>query len=172
MSCIHSYTGMSRVVPARLPPDLVRGIDQLVKSGRYANRSEVVKDATRLLLSSGDQPPPSSMAKAAARLAALLAAWNTPAIEAIVLYGSTARGETTPESDIDLLVIIREGKPWIVRRTLYELIYPVIASLGVDISLTVLPKNHWLDMIVQGDPLAASILKEGLPLWGRFTRQS
>ncbi len=172
MSCIHSYTGMSRVVPARLPPDLARGIDQLVKSGRYANRSQVIKEATKLLLSSGDQPPPSSMAKPAARLAALLAAWNTPAIETIILYGSTARGEATTESDIDLLVIIKEGKPWIVRRALYQLIYPVIASLGVDISLTVLPKNDWLDMIGKGDPLAASILKEGLPLWGRFTRQS
>ncbi len=171
MSCIHLYTDMSRVVPARLPPDLAKGIDQLVKSGRYANRSEVIKEATRLLLSSGDHPPPSSMAKAAARLATLIAAWNTPTIESIVLYGSLARGETTPESDVDMLVIIREGKPWMIRRALYELIYPVIASLGVDISLIVLTKGDWQGMIKEGDPLARSILKDGRPLWGRFNQQ-
>ncbi len=166
------YTGMSRVVPARLPLDLARGIDQLVKSGRYANRSEVIKEATRLLLSSGDQPPPSSMAKAAARLAALIGAWNTPAIESIVLYGSVARGEAAPQSDVDLLVIIKEGKSWMVRRALYELIYPVIVSLGVNISLIVLTKEDWHGMMEKGDPFAQSILKEGQPLWGKFNQQS
>jgi predicted nucleotidyltransferase len=163
---------MSRVVPARFPRDLAKGVDRLVKSGRYPNRSEVIKAATRLLLSSGDQPPPSSMARAAARLTALLAAWNMPTIETIVLYGSQAREEATPESDIDLLVIIKEGKAWMVRRRLYEFIYPVIASLGIDISLTVLTKTDWLSMIDKDDPLAASILKEGVPLWGPFSRQT
>lgn len=163
---------MSRVIPTRLPPDLAKGVEDLVKTGRYPNRSEVVKEAIRLLLSSGDLPPAPSMAKAAARLAALLAAWNTPAVETIVLFGSTARGEATPESDIDLLVITKEGKPWLVRRTLYELIYPIIASLGVDISLTVFQRNDWLKMLSEGDPLAASIIKEGIPLWGSLNRQS
>jgi len=164
---------MSRIVPARLPLDIARGIDKLVKSGRYANRSEVIREATRLLLlSSGDQPPPSSMAKPAARLAALIAAWNTPTIESIVLYGSLAWGEASAESDIDLLVIISEGISWTVRRALYKLIYPIIASFGVDIFLIVLTKEDWNAMIENSDPLAQSIMKEGQPLWGRFNQQS
>src|SRR2546430_3519324 len=84
---------MSRVVPARLPAELVRGVNALVKSGRYANRSEVVKEATKLLLSSGGLPPPSSMAKVAARLVSVLVAWNSLGVESVTLYGSVARGE-------------------------------------------------------------------------------
>jgi Arc/MetJ-type ribon-helix-helix transcriptional regulator len=163
---------MSRVVPARLPPDLARGIDRLVKMGRYSNRSEVIKEATRLLLSSGEEPTPASMAKSAARLTSLLIAWNTPHVETIILYGSTAREEVTPESDVDLLVIIKDGKPWLVRRSLYGLIYPVIASLGVDISLNVQTKSSWVQMIAQGDPLTTSITKEGLTLWPSQPRQN
>jgi Arc/MetJ-type ribon-helix-helix transcriptional regulator len=163
---------MSRVVPTRLPPDLARGIDRLVKTGRYSNRSEVIKEATRLLLSSGEEPTPASMAKTAARLSALLIGWNTPQVETIILYGSTAREEVTPESDVDLLVIIKDGKPWLVRRVLYGLIYPVIASLGVDISLNIQTKNAWLEMIAQGDPLTTSITKEGLTLWPSPLRQN
>ncbi len=163
---------MSRVVPARLPPDLARGIDRLVKSGRFANRSEVIKEATRLLLSAGDMPPPSSMARSAARLVSLLVEWNTPDVKAIVLFGSLARGELTSQSDIDILVIIRRGRPWKVRRTLYEVIYPVIAALGVDVSLLVLDRGAWLSMVQQGDPLAASILKEGVLLRGNLEHRA
>ncbi len=155
-------------MPSRLPPDLVRGIDRLVKSGRYANRSEVVKEATRLLLSSGDLPPPSSLAKVAARVVSLIVAWNTPTVESVVLYGSVARGEATSQSDIDILIIVSQGKPWQIRKTLYELIYPVIAGLGLDISLTVFSRDSWLGMLRQGDPFATSVLKEGLLLWGQL----
>src|SRR5207247_11265888 len=83
---------MSRVVPARLPAELVRGLNALVKSGRYANRSEVVKEATRLLLSSGGLPPPSSMAKVAARLVSVVVAWNWLGVESVSRYGPVDRG--------------------------------------------------------------------------------
>lgn len=161
---------MSRVVPARLPPDLAKGIDRLVRSGRFANRSEAIKEATRLLLSAGDLPPPSSMARAASRLVSLLVAWNAPSVDAIVLYGSLARGEAGARSDIDILVVISRGEAWKVRRSLYDLIYPVIVALGVDVSLLVLNRGSWLSMAQQGDPLAGSILKEGVVLWGRLAR--
>jgi len=157
---------MSRVIPARLPPDLARGIDRLVKSGRFANRSEVIKEATRLLLSSGDTPPPSSMARSAARLVSLIVAWNTPSLEAVVLFGSLARSEFTPESDIDILVLISRGSAWKIRRALYNQIYPVIAGLGLDISLIVVDRETWQSMVKQGDPLAVSIRQEGVVLWG------
>src|SRR5438034_11604270 len=122
---------MSRVVPARLPAELVRGVNALVKSGRYANRSEVVKEATKLLLSSGGLPPPSSMAKVAARLVSVLVAWNSLGVESVTLYGSVARGEAGSQSGCDILVVGDKGEPWRAGRRLYELIYPIIAVLVV-----------------------------------------
>jgi len=163
---------MSRVVPARLPAELVRGVNALVKSGRYANRSEVIKEATRLLLSSGGLPSPSSMAKVAARLVSVLVAWNSLGVESVTLYGSVARGEAGSQSDVDILVVIDKGEAWRIRRSLYELIYPVIAVLGVDISLMVVRRSDWLDMLAGRDPFAVSVLKEGRPLWGELTRQA
>src|SRR5713101_513367 len=161
---------MSRVVPARLPIELVRGVNGLVKSGRYANRSEVIKEATKLLLSSGGLPPPSSMGKVAARLVSALVTWNMFGVESVTLYGSFAKGKAVSGSDVDLLVIIDRGEPWKVRRSLYEIIYPVIAVLGVDVSLMVIRQEDWLEMLGNGDPFAASVLGEGQPLWRQLKR--
>jgi len=160
---------ISRVVPARLPPELARGVNALVKSGRYRSRSEVIKEATRLLLSSGGFPPPSSMTMVAARLVSLLVAWDSLGVESVTLYGSVARGEAGSQSDVDILVVVDKGEPWRIRRSLYELIYPVIAVLGVDISLMVVRSDDWLEMLGNGDPFAALVVKEGRPLWGQLT---
>jgi len=162
--------GMSRVVPTRLPIELVRGVNQLVKSGRYANRSEVIKEATRLLLSSGGLPARLAMAEVAARLVSVLVAWNSVGVESVTLYGSVARGEAGLQSDVDILVVVDKGEAWRTRRSLYELIYPIIVVLGVDISLMIVRREDWLDMLRSSDPLALSVLKEGRPLWGHLTR--
>lgn len=138
----------------------------MVKSGRFANRSEVIREATKLLLSAGDTPPQASKARSTAHLVSLMIAWTTPDVKAIVLYGSLARAEFTPQSDIDILTIIGRGVPWRVRRTLYDIIYPVIVGMGVDVSLLVVERAGWLNMIQEGDPLARSIRKEGVLLWG------
>src|SRR2546429_3752601 len=122
---------MSRVVPARLPAELVRGVNALVKSGRYANRSEVVKEATKLLLSSGGLPPPSSMAKVAARLVSVLVAWNSLGVESVTLYGSVARGEAGSPSGGGILVVGGKGGAWRGKKGLYQHNQPTPAGLGV-----------------------------------------
>ncbi len=162
--------GMSRVVPARLPAELAKGIDRLVRTGRFANRSEVIKEAARLLITSGDSVSQSSKARASSRLASLMIAWNMPVVETMILYGSVARGEAGSQSDIDILVIIGEGEPWKARRSMYELIYPVMVSFGVDISLMVVTREDWKKMLEQHDPFAVSVMKEGRPLWGSLVR--
>ena len=100
---------MSHVVPTRLPNELARGVNALVKSGRYANRSEVIREATRLLLSSGGLPPPSSMVRIAERLVSALVDWNKLGVESVTLYGSVARGESGSQSDVDILVEFEPG---------------------------------------------------------------
>ncbi len=143
-----------------------------MKTGRFSNRSEAIKEATRSLLSSGELPSSAAMARAAAQLTCLMITWNTPTVEAVVLYGSLARGTAGPESDVDLLVLLGRGEAWKLRRQLYDLVYPVLASLGVDISLNVLAKTTWQEMLRQNDPLARSILKEGVALWGSLNKRS
>ncbi len=39
-------------------------------------------------------------------------------IEDIRLYGSKARGDSTPESDLDVLVLVREPLDWVTKRSI------------------------------------------------------
>jgi predicted nucleotidyltransferase len=150
--------------------EIVRGVNALVKSGRYRNRSEVIKEATRMLLSSGGSLPPSSMANIAARLVSALVDWDSLGAGSVTLYGSVARGEAGSQSDVDILVVLNKGEPWRIRRRIYELVYPVIEVLGVDISLMVVRSEDWLEMLGNSEPFATQVLKEGRSLWGQLTR--
>lgn len=158
---------MSQVVPARLPSGLVRGVDRLVRSGKYRNRSEVLKEGTRLLVSSPDSPPV-AMVKTVSRLASMVMAWGRPGVKAVVLFGSAARGTPTVDSDVDLLVVVEEGDAWRVRSSLYELIYPIMVGSNLDISLMVATVAGWRRMVREEDPIVESILKDGQILWGRL----
>lgn len=160
---------MSQVVPARLSIDLVKQLNQYVKEGRYANRSEVIQEAVRQLVSAGALSPLASSMNMMARLASLIIAWNSPIVETILLYGSLARGETRLESDIDLLIIINPDTTpaWKIRQEYYKLIYPLMVSSGIDISLNVVEDKTWKNMVREEDPLTKEVLREGVSLWKR-----
>ena len=101
-----------------------------------------------------------------ATLASSIITWNEKTTADIILFGSTARGEATTESDVDLLILTEEAHPWKVRQRLYDLIYSLIAVLEVDISLIVINKETFTKMIKDKDPFAISIINEGVQLQG------
>ena len=82
----------------------------------------------------------------------------------VVLYGSVARGDDTPESDVDIALFLKEP----LRR---ELIDPMIAVLddlnwkydkvfsAVDIDQSLY--NQWVEYL----PYYQNIRKEGIVLW-------
>src|SRR5947199_9511320 len=94
------------------------------------------------------------MARVAAHLVSVLVSWNSLGVESVTLYGSVARGEAGGESDVDILVVVEKGEAWRIRRSLYELIYTVIAALGVDISLIDVRYEDWLYVLVAVDMIA------------------
>ena len=49
-----------------------------------------------------------------------------PVFDALILYGSAARGELTPDSDIDLLVLLNSPLDYFKElRTIVDLLYPI-----------------------------------------------
>jgi len=81
--------------------------------------------------------------------------------EAIILFGSLARGKTKPTSDIDLVVIKRTSKPFTDRLREVALLHH--AHVGVDI-LVYTPKE-WQDMLSGGGFVADEVLKKGRVLY-------
>lgn len=166
--CIHYvYKAVSLVIPVRVSKGVAKKIKELVDLGVYPSRSGLVREAVRRLLASeGLSWQRSLLGKAIANLASHIIAWNEESVSDIILFGSVARGEASVESDVDLLVLTENAEAWIIRRRLYDLVYPLVLAFGVDISLIVVEKARFTDMVKRKDPFATSILKEGVQLYG------
>jgi hypothetical protein len=93
-----------------LTPELERYIRRKVDSGLYSNASEVVREALRLLVGqettsvgkSRHESPQNE--KVHAELKALEQPLRERGLKALALFGSTARGTSRPDSDIDVLI--------------------------------------------------------------------
>ncbi|MBE0519694.1 nucleotidyltransferase domain-containing protein [Candidatus Bathyarchaeota archaeon] len=160
---------MSVVIPVRVPREVAQKIRELVDAGMYPNRSSLVREALRrFMVSEGMSTQKTALRKFAATLVSIMISWEEKAVTDVILFGSAARGEATVESDIDLLVLVENAEGWMVRQRLYDLIYPVIPALGVDVSLIVMDKKVFIHMAEEGDPFALSIVREGAQLQGSF----
>jgi len=160
---------MSVVVPVRVPRELAQKINELVSKGVYSSRSDLFRHALRrFVVSESDLAQNVMIGNVAGMVASTMIAWNEKTATDVILFGSTARGETTSESDVDLLILTENAEPWRVRQRLYDLIYPVIPALGVDISLIVIDRNDFISMVEDRDPFAMSVINEGKQLQGSF----
>jgi predicted nucleotidyltransferase len=87
--------------------------------------------------------------------------------QAVVLFGSAARGEAHAASDIDLAVIAPEG--WDGRVRLAD---SVRARLGNDCDVLHLTPEQFSEDSATREPVIAEILRDGVALLGRMPRRS
>lgn len=88
--------------------------------------------------------------------------------ESLILFGSIARGQEHPKSDVDLAVII--GNQSNVENSAGKIleINPFIAKrFGNSLSPIVMNKKDFVRKLKAGDKLVASIAKEGLLIAGK-----
>lgn len=91
----------------------------------------------------------------------------TSAVRSIILFGSTARGEAAPDSDLDLLVVVTdEARVEPVRVALLEVEPSVRKRLGLRLSAYVLTEARVEARFREGDPLMETIETEGRTLLG------
>ena len=163
---------MSVVIPVRVPKELARKINELISQGLYSNRSNLIRESLRrFLVSEHALTQKTPIGHEVALMASSLIAWNEKTITDVILFGSTARGEATPESDIDLLILTTDPEPWKIRQRLYDLVYPIIPTFEVDISLIVINKENFINMANNKDPFATATIKEGKQLQGNFLNE-
>jgi predicted nucleotidyltransferase len=120
-------------------------------------------------------PPLVALFEAEARRVSRLREWlrdalttnQADAVRSVILYGSNARGEAAPRSDVDLLVITAdEGAVSAVREALLAGASSLEKQIGLRISPYVLSREHVEARYREGDPLMQTIADEGRVLLG------
>jgi len=82
----------------------------------------------------------------------------------IVLYGSRARGEATPESDVDLLVLLNSEISPQERSRIHDTLYVIGLECDLVISTIIKSVPYWERPISRATPLYQAIQTEGILL--------
>jgi hypothetical protein len=102
----------------------------------------------------------------------LTAAGMLDAVQAVILFGSQARGEATPGSDVDLLVIVEDESTVSAARDALLAGSPAVETrTGLRISPYVLARERAEARCQDGDPLMQTIADEGRVLLGKPLRE-
>ena len=87
-------------------------------------------------------------------------------IRFMALFGSKARGDFGPDSDIDLL-IIREGDDWQTRHAIRDPIYDANIEYTVMISPWVIGWERFQRLLSWQPGLFATLCRDAIELWRR-----
>jgi predicted nucleotidyltransferase len=80
----------------------------------------------------------------------------------IVLYGSQARADAQPDSDVDLLVLLDEQIPAEKKRHIHDLLYDIALAEDMVISIIIKTTDRWNLPVSRATPLYQIIQKEGI----------
>lgn len=78
-----------------------------------------------------------------------------------LIFGSKARGEGGPDSDLDLLVILREGDS-ATKREVRRIGHRMAVTSNAVPSIVVYTRNEWLAREQSGSPFYRAVLRDGV----------
>lgn len=79
-----------------------------------------------------------------------------------MLYGSEARGDATPHSDIDLLILVDKGTVTLSdEMEISGPLYDIELNSGILINSIIMPKSRWGKIVT---PFYENVMKDGILL--------
>lgn len=85
-------------------------------------------------------------------------------LDKIVLYGSYARGEETPESDVDIAVILKPGNTEEMHDKMVDIVVDYELDLALTLSVVTIDYNQYSEWN-KTLPFYKNVEKEGIILW-------
>lgn len=87
-------------------------------------------------------------------------------LERLILYGSRARGDEMPDSDADVLVVLRDASNE-VREEVHRIAYRLMWDRGFQplIALNIVDHEYYLMLRDADSSYIRNIHREGKPLW-------
>ena len=85
-------------------------------------------------------------------------------IDSVILYGSTARGTQTADSDVDVAILLRAGATKVMRDQMLNLVVDLELACGKVLSVLCIDYDkfaEWKDVL----PFYKNIRKDGVVLW-------
>jgi uncharacterized protein len=86
------------------------------------------------------------------------------AVDRMVLFGSMARGTADEESDVDLLVVLREQPSHEIRNRITSLVLDINLEYDTNLSELIVDRQTWDEGLLSVLPIHAAIEEEGVPL--------
>ena len=85
-------------------------------------------------------------------------------VDRIILFGSVVRGEADEESDVDLLIVLREPSNYLVRNRISRLLLDINLEYDTNLSGLVVEQLAWDEGLLTVLPIRAEIQEEGIRL--------
>ncbi len=137
-----------------IPKDALYPEDKRVKSGNYKNwrqKQAIFHDSPDLM-------------KALTRMCEDLHKVYGHYMDRVVLYGSYARGEQTPDSDVDIAVLLKKGTTEDSNDKMVDIVVEYELDLAVTLSVIPIELSQYLEW-KKDLPFYKNIDKEGIILW-------
>ena len=82
----------------------------------------------------------------------------------VILFGSRARGDAEPDSDMDVLVVLNEPRTSNVRKIVSDCAWEAGFDAGIVVVPVVVSRDHWENGPERASLLAKAVKEEGVPI--------